>query len=115
VRYVKNLKPVLTACPNLLTIKASTTFGQTYKKIKKTKLLDFIYVEKPKATQMVAIVINRLLGKKFFWIQSFENPPTPSFITKLLLNQADRIIVEDKKYLHRLKKLGIPSRKLRLG
>src|SRR3989344_9396921 len=115
MRYVNNLNPVLSAYPSLLTIKEDTTFGQTFKKIRKSKMLDFVFVEKPKASQMAALISSRLLGKKFFWIQSFQNPPTPNFITKLLLNQADRILIEDKRYIYRLKKLGIPAHKLRLG
>ena len=112
---VKNLKPVLISCPHLLTIKARTTFAQTFQKIKKTKNPDFVFVEKPDLTQMLATVLVRLTGKRFFWIQGFENPPTPNFATRLLLSQADRILVRDKKYSLKLKKLGVDSSRIRFG
>ncbi|MEX2027994.1 MAG: hypothetical protein WD988_00660 [Candidatus Curtissbacteria bacterium] len=113
--YVKTEKLLLAAHPKILTIKEHTSFGQTYKKINSKKMLDFVWVQKPKPAQMAAVMAARLSGKKFFWIQGFENPPVPRFITKLLLIQADRIIVNSNHNKYKLQKLGIIGPKVRMG
>lgn len=63
---------------------------------------------------MTAVLLKRLLGKKFIWIQGFANPPKPNFISQLLLSQADRILVKSKKEAAKLKDLGIKFEKIRL-
>ena len=98
---------------NLITIKGLTTFGQTFKKIKNSKKVDFVHVTKPVVSQMAAVISLRLLGRKFFWIQGFENPPTATFLTRLLLTQADRIIVTTKVDLNKLKSFGVEKSKIR--
>lgn len=113
--YVKNQKLLLAAYPKILTIKEHTSFGQTYKKIKNRKRFDFIWVQKPQSRQMAAVLLTRLCGKKFFWIQGFENPPAPKFLSRLLLNQSDRIIVNSSHYRYKLWKLGISGPKVRMG
>jgi hypothetical protein len=115
VPYVKNQKLLLAARPRILKIKEHTSFGQTFKKIKNRKRFDFIWVQKPKPGQMAAVLLSRLSGKKFFWIQGFENPPVPKFVTRLLLNQSDRIIISLDKYRYKLRRLGISGPKIRLG
>lgn len=99
--------------PHLITIKEQTTFAQTAIKISKSSL-DVVWVAKPKASQMAAVLLARLSGRKFFWIQSFSNPPHPSFFAKLLLAQADRIIVKNVENRHKLKDFGIERTKIRL-
>lgn len=111
--YVKNFKPVLATHPNLLKIKERTSFGQTFRKIKKTKNADFVLIEKAKSRQMLAALILKVAGRKFFWVQNFSNPPIPNLITKLLVAQADSIIVNHKKDYYKLKSFGINSTKIR--
>ncbi|MDO8487074.1 MAG: hypothetical protein Q7S45_02175 [Candidatus Curtissbacteria bacterium] len=113
--YVKNFKPILVSHPRILTIKEHTSFGQTFKKIKNRKRFDFIWIQKPKPQQMAAVLLSRLSGKKFFWIQGFENPPVPKFVTRLLLQQSDRIIVSSTHNRYKLWKLGIGGPKIRMG
>gem|GEM_PF-2573952 len=113
--YVKTLKSILAAHPKVLTIKEHTSFGQTLKRIKNRKRFDFIWVQKPKPEQMAAVLLSRLSGKKFFWIQGFENPPVPKFVTRLLMQQSDRIIVASTHYRYKLWRLGIKGPKVRLG
>lgn len=100
---------------NLLVIRANTKFGRTLKKIKKSKK-EFVFVEKPKLHQMLAVILARLLGQKFLWIQNFENPPVPNFLTRLLLNQSDEIIVSSRKEAAKLKSFGIdkPRKRVRV-
>ncbi len=111
--YVKLLNLSLSSRSLLLTIRASTSFRQTINKIKKAKQIDFIVVEKPKPAQMAAILITRLSGHKFFWVQNFQNPPVPSLATKILLNQADRIVVANKTNYTKAIKLGLDKKKIR--
>src|SRR5438093_583971 len=103
---VRLLNQILNSKSTLLTIKAQTSFNKTIKKLKE-RSFDFIIVEKPEALQMTAILIMRLIGHKFFWIQNFENPPIPTLITKILLNQADRIVVENRANYIKVVKFGI--------
>lgn len=111
--YVKKLHRLLTPKLNLLIIKGSTRFAQTFRKISSQKNSDLVWVARPIATQMAAVLLARLTGKKFIWIQAFANPPTPNFLTRILLSQADRIIVSSKKDVARLKNLGIAKTKIR--
>ena len=110
---VKTLSPSFKLHPHLLTIGANYSFTKTYRKISTTKNADFIFVKKPKSEQMLAVVFNRLMGKKFMWIQNFENPPVPTLIAKFLVSQADRIIVSSKKDIAKLKNFGVDSSKIR--
>lgn len=113
VPYVKNFKPILAAHSNILTIKEHTSFGQTYQKIKRSKNADFVLLEKPESKQMLAALLLKIAGRKFFWLQNFSNPPIPSLITKLLVAQADSIMVNDKKDYYKLKSFGINSTKIK--
>jgi len=115
VSYVKNQKLLLTAHPYILTIKEHTSFGQTFIRIKQSKRLDFLWVQRPEPQQMAAVLLSRLSGKKFFWIQGFQNPPVPKYMTRFLLSQADRILVSSTHYRYKLWKLGISGPKVRLG
>ncbi len=92
--------------PNLLTIRQSTSFGQIIKKTLKGKKVEFVWVEKPKLQQMAAVLTSRLLGKKFVWIQEFENPPAANFVTRFILTQCDQIIVKTRKDAIKLKSFG---------
>lgn len=109
----KLLNRLLTSRLNLLTIKGSTSFGQTFAKIKKRKNVDFILVKKPQVAGMAAVLLARLTGAKFIWVQAFTNPPPPNFLTRILLAQADKIIVSSKKDIARLKNFGIAKTKIR--
>lgn len=111
--YVKNFKPALTADSHILAIKEHTSFGQVITKIKKVKNTDFVLIEKPKISQMAAALILKMAGKKFLWLQNFSNPPVPNVFVKLLLSQADSIIVREKKDFYKLKSYGIKSAKIR--
>ena len=112
--YVKTAKPDLILSPNLLAIKANTTFGQTLSKIQKAANLDFVYVRRPIIHQMAAVLLKRLTGKKFIWIQGFSNPPRPNFFSTLFLAQADRILAKSQKEITKLKDLGIKFDKIKL-
>lgn len=107
------LKASLKLHSNLLKIKDDTTLAQTLKQIR-VKTPDYIILEKPNASQMTAVLISRLAGKNFVWIQGFGNPPTPNILTKLLLTQADRIVAKNKKDIRKLIDLGIKKSKIKL-
>lgn len=113
VNDVKKQLPVKNQSTHLLTIKEHYSFTKTLKKIHDTKY-DFVLITKPRPSQMSAILLNRLMGKKFYWLQSFQNPPIPNMFTKLLLSQADRIIVKDRKDMFKLYKFGIKKNKVRI-
>jgi hypothetical protein len=113
VPYVKNFKPAFAANSQILTIKEHTSFGQVLTKIKKIKNTDFVVIEKPKIGQMAAVLLLKIAGKKFIWLQNFSNPPIPNVFAKLLLSQADSIVVRDKKNYYRLRSYGIKSTKIR--
>ena len=76
--------------------------------------MDFVWVRQAKINQMTAVLIAKLLGKKFFWIQNFANPPSLNFVTRLLLTQADRIVVNSQKHANKLKLLGIDKSKIKV-
>lgn len=99
---------------SLLRIKANSSFAKTLKKVFKSKKADFVWVEKPKPLQMSAVLLNKIIGKKIFWIQSFSNPPVPNFFARLLLNQADEILVESRRIAAKLKSLGVEKPKIKL-
>ena len=99
---------------DLLQIKEHTTFAQTFRLIKKDKQLDVIWVKKPKASQMSAVLLHKLSGRKFQWIQNFENPPVPNFLARLLLNQSDEILVSSRRMATKLKSLGVEKPKIKL-
>ena len=113
VYNVKNLNQLLSS-HNLLIIKERTSFNKIFAKINKYPKRDFVYVEKPKVSQMAAVLLLRLLGKKFFWIQRFENPPTPNFLCQLLLNQSDEILISYPKEASKLKNFGIDKPRIRV-
>lgn len=98
----------------MLRIGANASFSKIIKKIKKNKKADIILVEKPNPKQMLAVQTSRLMGEKFIWAQSFSNPPVPGFATKLLLNQADTILVSSKKMAAKLHSFGIDKPKIRI-
>ncbi|OGD84157.1 hypothetical protein A2165_02910 [Candidatus Curtissbacteria bacterium RBG_13_40_7] len=112
--YVKTPKLVKTLRPYLLTIKAKTSFSKSFSKILNSKRKDFVWVRQAKSGQMFAVLLARLLGKKFFWIQNFTNPPPPNFLARLLLTQADRIVVGSQKLANKLKFLGIDKSKIKV-
>lgn len=110
---VKEINQILNSHPRLLSIKGSTSFSKTLRKIKKAKNADFVWLEKPKLNQMACVLLTRLIGKKFIWIQNFENPPAPNFLTRLILAQTDKIIVRSKKDFLKLKNSGIDKSKIK--
>ena len=112
--YVKILTSILNSPRNLLIIKGKTTFDKTFTKIINSKNSQFVWVKQSVATQMAAVILARIIGKKSLWIQSFSNPPEPSFVCRLLLNQADEIIVSGSALARKLKKFGIDKPKIRL-
>jgi len=63
---------------------------------------------------MTAVLLLKILGRKFFWVQKYKNPPVPNFFARLLISQADRIIVKDKKERDQLKSLGIEKSKIKI-
>ena len=101
--------------PHLLTISPRAPFGKIFKKINKSKDLEIVLIKKADAIQMSAVLISRLIGKKFLWIQNFANPPIPNLLVRFLLTQTDRIIVTSKKDANRLKSFGIEKSKIKLG
>lgn len=113
--YVKYLKKLESIHPHLLTIRTKSSFGQTLAQIKNFKNLDFVFVERANVGQMLAVLIGRLLGKKYLWIQAFANPPAPSFLTRLLLAQADRILVKSYYLVKKLQDFGIDKSKIKIA
>lgn len=99
---------------NLITLKVNSSFAKSIKKILKSKKADFIFVNKPDLSPMAAVMLSRLLSRKFIWIQSFSNPPEPSFWTKLLLNQTDEILVKSRGDVKKLRRLGVEKPKIRI-
>lgn len=110
---VKNFTPILST-KNVLQIGVNTSFNKILKKLSKNKKADIVFVEKPDHVQMTAVLISRLMGKKFIWAQHFTNPPVPGFYTKLLLNQTDIIYVANKKLAAKLHNFGIDKPKIRI-
>ena len=112
---VKKLNYLLASSQNLLIVKEHTSFKKIFKKIKHSRNKDFVFVAKPKANQMAAVVLARLSGKNFYWIQNFSNPPKPNLLTRLLLNQADTVLVKSKKVAAELHGQGIDKPKIKLA
>lgn len=107
------LKTSLKLRSNLFTIRGKTSLTQTLKQIR-AKSPDYIILEKPNANQMAAALLSRLTGRNFVWIQGFNNPPAPSIFTKLLLAQADRIVIKNRQDIRKLTDLGIKKSKIKL-
>lgn len=112
--YVKTPQPASELRPHLLQIKEHTPFGQTYSIIRKEKQLDIVWVKKPDPAQMSAVLLHKLTGRKFHWVQSFENPPVASTWSKILISQADRIIVTTRRDYNKLKRFGVNINKVRV-
>ncbi len=112
--YVKTPQPVSELRPHLLQIKEHTTFGQTYNMIRYEKQLDIVWVEKPLPAQMSALLLHKLTGRKFLWVQSFQNPPLASNWSKILISQADRIIVTTRRDYNKLKRFGVNVNRIRI-
>jgi len=113
VAYVKKSKRVNTLKVKVLNISVRSSFGQTFKKIISSKNTNFVWLAKPKTNQMAAVLLWRIFGRKFFWVQNFSNPPAPNFISRLLISQADRIMAKDKKEANQLKSFGIEKSKIK--
>lgn len=112
MKNVKLLNSILNP-KNTLTLGASTSFKKILDKLNKSKHYEAVLVKKPSASQMAAVILARLSGKKFIWIQSFSNPPVPSFISRLMLNQADIIIVTKRENIKKLKSLGVDKPRIK--
>lgn len=110
---VRNLNKILSLNPHLLKIAPGSSFGQIIRKISKSKKLEFVFVKKPQISQILAVMLVRVFGKKFFWIQNFENPPVPNFFSRLLLPEADLILVKNRKEANKLKSFGIKKSKIK--
>ena len=100
--------------PNLLTIRQSNSFGQIIKKIRKSKKNEFVWVEKPMLSQMIAVLLARLTGAKFVWIQEFSNPPTPNLIIRFILTQCDQLMVKNRADATKLKSFGVKPGRVHL-
>lgn len=111
---VKKLNHLLNFSQNLLIVKEHTSFKKIFRKVKHDKKKDFVFVVKPKASQMAAMVLARLSGKNFYWIQNFSNPPKPSLLARLLLNQANTILVKSKKAAAGLRGQGVDKPKIKV-
>ena len=112
--YVKKSKRVSTLKFKVSTISPRSSFGQTFKKIITSKNIGFVWLNKPKINQMTAVLLLKILGRKFFWVQNYKNPPAPNFLARLLISQADRILVKDKKEKAQLESLGIEKSKIKI-
>ena len=97
------------------TIPLRSSFGQTFKKIISSKNIGFVWLTKPKINQMTAVLLLKILGRKFFWVQNFSNPPVPNFFARLLISQADRIMVKSNKEAGQLQSFGISRSKIKIG
>ena len=113
MKNVKFLNSILKP-QNTLEIGASTSFKKIVNKFTKSKGYYAVWIKKPITSQMAAVLLARLAGKKFMWVQNFSNPPIPSFLTKLLLNQADVIVVGSRENAQKLKSFGIDKPKIRI-
>lgn len=111
--YVKKAKKVSTLKFIISTIPPRSSFGQTLKKITASKNIGFVWLARPKINQMGAVLLLKILGKKFFWIQNYKNPPAVNFFARLLMSQADRILVKNKKDADQLKSFGIEKSKIK--
>ncbi|MEK9146701.1 MAG: hypothetical protein AAB639_00720, partial [Patescibacteria group bacterium] len=111
VSYVKTPTIISKLRSTFLVMKDKKSLASTLKLIK-SKNPDYLIIEKPHASQMAAALLLRLAGKKFIWIQNFQNPPVPNFFSKILLAQADKIIVANLGDLNKLKSWGIKKSKI---
>jgi len=114
VAYVKKSKRVSTLKFKVSTIPPRSSFGRTFKKITASKNISFVWLAKPKINQMTAVLLLKISGRKFFWVQNYKNPPVPNFFARLLISQADRIMVKDKKEKDQLKSFGIEKSKIKI-
>lgn len=114
MKNVKLLNSILNP-NNTLTLGASTSFKKILERLNKSKHFEAVWVKKPNASQMAAVILIRLTGKKFMWIQGFSNPPVPSFFTRLMLNQADIIVVSSAKNIRKLKNFGVDKPKIKIN
>jgi len=114
VAYVKKSRRASVLKFKVSTIPPRSSFGQTFKKIVTSKNIGFVWLNRPKINQMTAVLLLKILGRKFFWVQKYKNPPVPNFFARLLISQADRIIVKDKKERDQLKSLGIEKSKIKI-
>ena len=112
MKNVKLLNSILNP-NNTLTLGASTPFKKILDRLNKSKNVEAVWVKKPNAAQMAAVIMVRLTGKKFMWIQGFSNPPVPSFITRLMLNQADIIVVTKRENIKKLKSFGVDKPRIK--
>ena len=113
VAYVKKSKRVSTLKFKVSTIPLRSSFGQTVKKIISSKNIGFVWLTKPKINQMAVVLLLKILGRKFFWVQNYKNPPVPNFFARFLISQADRILVKSKKEADQLKSFGISKSKIK--
>lgn len=114
MRNVKLLNSILNP-KNTLTLGASTSFRKILEKLNKSTNVEAVWVKKPDSSKMAAVILARLSGKKFIWIQGFSNPPVPTFITRLMLNQSDIIVVSSQKYIKKLKNFGVDKPKIKIN
>ncbi len=112
--HVKTLNHFFKSSSNLLVIKEHTSFNKIFRKVKNAKKKDFVLVLKPKPTQMSAVLLARLSGKNFYWIQAFSNPPKPNLFTRILLDQVDLILVKSKKVAASLHSQGVDKPKIKI-
>jgi len=115
VAYVKKSERASVLKFKVSTIPPRSSFGQTFKKIITSKNIGFVWLNRPKINQMTAVLLLKILGRKFFWVQNYKNPPVPNFFARLLISQADRILVKDKKEAGQLKSLGIEKSKIKIS
>ena len=101
--------------PRILKIREQTSFGQTAKKIRNTKNIDYLLIERANIAQMTTALLFRLFNSKFIWIQGFTNPPAPNFLARLLLSQADHILVNSYYLAKKLQALGIDKSKITIS
>lgn len=73
---------------------------------------DYVVIQKPILVQMAAAFLARLLGKNFYWIQNYHNPPTLNFISLMFISRADKIIVNSRRNFHKLTSWGITKSKI---
>ena len=111
---VKTLNNLLNFSQNLLIIKERSSFKKIFHKVKHTKKREFVYMAKPVPSQMAALILARLSGRNFYWIQGFSNPPKPGFFARILINQADVVLVKSKRVAANLRGLGIEKPNMRV-
>jgi len=115
VAYVKKSKRASTFKFKVSIIPPRSSFGQTFRKIITSKNIGFVWLNRPKINQMVAVLLLKILGRKFLWVQNYKNPPAANFFARLLISQADRILVKDKKEADQLGSFGISKSKIKIN